>query len=163
VAAEQFWIATPLGGALLRLNGASVAELKLVQDACDAEDAAAHPLAAQVQQELDEYFAGARREFSIPLATRGTEFQRRVWSELLKIPYGTTVSYTELTLRLGEIKALRAVGRANGANPVWIIIPCHRVIGANGELTGYAGGLEVKRRLLELEGALQPGLFGGHV
>lgn len=105
-----------------------------------------------VRKQLDEYFAGRRREFTIELAPKGTAFQIAVWNELLKIPYGDTISYSELALRIGKPNAVRAVGTANGANPIPIIIPCHRVIGANGSLTGYGGGIERKQWLLALEG-----------
>ncbi|HEX8696924.1 MAG TPA: methylated-DNA--[protein]-cysteine S-methyltransferase [Longimicrobium sp.] len=108
---------------------------------------------APVAAELGEYFRGERRDFGVPLAPRGTDFQRRVWDELRRIPYGQTISYRELAARVGRPAAVRAVGRANGTNPIPIIVPCHRVIGTDGSLTGYGGGLETKRRLLELEGA----------
>lgn len=101
--------------------------------------------------QLDEYFAGKRREFSIPFAFAGTPFQRRVWTELMKIPYGSTISYACLAHRIGEPKAVRAVASANAANPMSILVPCHRVIGSNHKLTGYAGGLEAKQLLLDLE------------
>ena len=108
---------------------------------------------AGVRAELEEYFEGARRAFTVPFILRGTPFQRRVWGELCRIPYGETISYAELARRIGSPKAVRAVGLANGANPIAIIVPCHRVIGANGTLTGYGGGLPTKRYLLELEGS----------
>jgi methylated-DNA-[protein]-cysteine S-methyltransferase len=107
-------------------------------------------LAAAAQ--LREYFAGTRRTFDVPLALRGTEFQRAVWSALVAIPYGETITYAELARRIGRPSAIRAVGAANGANPVPVIVPCHRVIGANGTLTGYGGGIERKQWLLALEG-----------
>ena len=109
--------------------------------------------------ELGEYFAGARREFSVPLSPRGVEYDVRVWEALRAIPYGRTLSYGELAVRLGNAGDARAVGRAAAVNPVPIVVPCHRLVGADGSLTGYAGGLDVKRRLLELEGALPPSLF----
>jgi len=102
--------------------------------------------------QLREYFAGERRSFDIPVHMEGTEFQKRVWVALLAIPFGQTISYSELARRVGSPKAVRAVGRANGANPIAVIVPCHRVIGSNGSLTGYAGGMERKRELLMLEG-----------
>jgi len=111
---------------------------------------------ARVAAQLHEYFAGKRRKFTFPLAPRGTEFQQRVWDELLRIPYGATVSYGELAARLGNPSAQRAVARANATNPIAVVVPCHRVIGADGTLTGYGGGLDKKRQLLELEGALLP-------
>jgi methylated-DNA-[protein]-cysteine S-methyltransferase len=104
-----------------------------------------------VVAQLTEYFAGRRREFALPLAPECTPFQRRVWHALLDIPYGETISYGELASRLGQKSASRAVGLANGSNPIPIVIPCHRVIGANGKLTGYGGGLAIKRQLLTLE------------
>lgn len=101
--------------------------------------------------QLDEYFAGKRKEFSIPLIFTGTEFQCRVWTELLNIAYGSTISYAELARRIGNPKAVRAVAAANANNPLSIFVPCHRVIGSNNTLTGYAGGLDAKIYLLDLE------------
>ena len=106
---------------------------------------------AEVLAQLDDYFAGRLRRFELPLAPQGTPFQREVWSALTTIPYGDTVSYRELARRVGRPLASRAVGAANGRNPIPIVIPCHRVIGADGSLTGFGGGLEIKRRLLALE------------
>jgi len=106
---------------------------------------------AAVREQLAEYFAGHRREFDVPLALAGTPFQRTVWRALQDIPYGSTTSYGEVARRIGRPNAVRAVGLANGRNPVSIIVPCHRVIGASGSLIGYGGGLERKRRLLALE------------
>ncbi len=107
----------------------------------------------QITEELDEYFAGERTEFSVPLAPHGTEFQRRVWDALLTIPYGQTRSYGEIARQIGEPgwEAARAVGAANGRNPIAIVVPCHRVIGADGSLVGYGGGLDRKKFLLGLE------------
>jgi len=113
---------------------------------------------AAVARQLAEYFAGRRREFALTLDPPGTPFQRDVWGELARIPYGATVSYGELARRVGRPAASRAVGAANGANPIPIVLPCHRVIGANGSLTGYGGGLPIKRALLALEGALPEAL-----
>lgn len=104
--------------------------------------------------QLGEYFSGARREFDLPLDTRGTPFQEAVWAEVARIPYGTTTTYGEVARRIGRPRAARAVGGANGANPLPIIIPCHRVIGAGGSLTGYGAGLAIKAALLQLEDAL---------
>jgi methylated-DNA-[protein]-cysteine S-methyltransferase len=106
---------------------------------------------SEVVRQLQEYFAGTLREFEIPLLMEGTDFQKRVWKNLQKIPYGETISYGELANRIGDPKAVRAVGAANGQNPLPIIVPCHRVIGSNGSLTGFGGGLENKRKLLDLE------------
>jgi methylated-DNA-[protein]-cysteine S-methyltransferase len=107
----------------------------------------------ELRQQLGEYFAGRRRAFSLRLAPRGTEFQQATWRALAGIPYGETVSYAELARRVGRPAASRAVGAANGANPLPIVVPCHRVIGKDGALTGFGGGLPIKRALLELEGA----------
>lgn len=104
-----------------------------------------------VRQELDHYFAGRLKQFTTPVVFDGTPFQNQVWRELCRIPYGETISYLELANRIKNPKAVRAVGLANGANPIAIIVPCHRVIGANGSLTGFGGGLPAKRALLELE------------
>ncbi|MGC2323493.1 MAG: methylated-DNA--[protein]-cysteine S-methyltransferase [Terriglobales bacterium] len=113
---------------------------------------------APYARQMDEYFSGRRRCFDLPLDLRGTEFQQRCWQELLKIPYGETRSYADIARSIGNPAAVRAVGLANGQNPIAIIVPCHRVIGSDGSLTGYGGGLETKRRLLELEGALSGSL-----
>jgi methylated-DNA-[protein]-cysteine S-methyltransferase len=110
------------------------------------------PFRAAVAQ-LDAYFAGARQDFDLPLAPRGTAFQQQVWEALRAIPYGATTTYGALATRIGSPRAVRAVGLANGRNPIPIIVPCHRVIGADGSLTGYGGGLETKRALLDLESA----------
>ena len=105
----------------------------------------------KVRQQLREYFEGKRREFDIPLSLAGTDFQLSVWHELREIPYGTTVSYGEVAKRIDNPKAVRAVGAANGRNPIPIIVPCHRVIGSHGDLTGFGGGLDTKEALLRLE------------
>ncbi|MGP3990944.1 methylated-DNA--[protein]-cysteine S-methyltransferase [Streptomyces sp. 3N207] len=111
----------------------------------------------QVAEQLGEYFAGERTEFTLPLAPRGTAFQRTVWDALCDIPYGETLSYGQLAERIGRPGAARAVGLANGRNPISIVVPCHRVIGSTGQLTGYGGGIERKRHLLDFErGALAP-------
>jgi methylated-DNA-[protein]-cysteine S-methyltransferase len=114
--------------------------------------------------ELKEYFLGKRQNFTIDLDLSGSPFQLKVWNELLKIPYGTTISYLELARRVGDAKALRAVGGANGSNPMVILVPCHRVIGSNGKLVGYGGGIKRKKWLLEHEHAFaQRDLFYGKV
>jgi methylated-DNA-[protein]-cysteine S-methyltransferase len=104
-----------------------------------------------IRKELDQYFAGRLKQFSTPVAFNGTQFQNTVWRELQRIPYGETISYLDLAKRIKKPAAVRAVGMANGANPVAIVVPCHRVIGSNGSLTGFGGGLPTKRALLELE------------
>jgi AraC family transcriptional regulator of adaptative response/methylated-DNA-[protein]-cysteine methyltransferase len=109
------------------------------------------PVFAQLRTELDEYFQGRRREFTVPMYVPGTPFQMKVWAELQRIPIGTTTSYARLATSIGKPDAVRAVARANGDNRIAILIPCHRVIGSNGELVGYGGGLWRKKKLLELE------------
>jgi methylated-DNA-[protein]-cysteine S-methyltransferase len=110
-----------------------------------------HAVLDTTMAQLDEYFAGRRREFDLPLDPVGTEFQRSAWNVLRTIPYGATMSYGEQAAALGDAKKARAVGSANGRNPLSIVVPCHRVIGTSGKLTGFAGGIEAKRYLLELE------------
>jgi methylated-DNA-[protein]-cysteine S-methyltransferase len=113
----------------------------------------AHPVASEALRQLRAYFAGQLRRFDLPLDMQGTPFQLRVWRELRLIPYGETRSYMQVASAIGAPRAVRAVGAANGANPIPIVVPCHRVIGASGKLVGYGGGLPLKKRLLELEGS----------
>jgi methylated-DNA-[protein]-cysteine S-methyltransferase len=147
-------IASPVGRLLLASDEAGLRHLsfenerRVKPEAEWKEDAGA--LRDAIQQ-LEGYWAGERTEFDLSLAPAGTEFQRRCWAELCRIPYGETISYGQLAQRIGNPKAVRAVGLANGANPIAIVIPCHRVIGSNGSLTGYGGGLEIKQKLLALE------------
>ncbi len=110
-----------------------------------------HPLLGEAQRQLDDYFAGRSTRFDLPLAFRGTDFQRRVWAALLTIPFGETRSYAEIARQIGRPDACRAVGAANGRNPISIVAPCHRVVGSSGALTGFAGGLAAKAYLLSLE------------
>lgn len=112
------------------------------------------PFLKEVISQLDAYFDGSLKEFDIPLIFAGTSFQERVWNELMKIPFGETVSYLQLSERLGDANAIRAVASANGANAISIVVPCHRIIGSDGSLVGYAGGTRAKKKLLELEGAI---------
>lgn len=119
---------------------------------------------AFLRQQLEDYFAGRRQTFDVPLRLAGTPFQRRVWKELARIPFGTTITYAQLAARVGQPAAARAVGHANSRNPISIVVPCHRVIGADGALAGYAGGLDKKRWLLDLERNVTraiPGRWGG--
>ena len=141
-------IETPIGPLTLEADENAVTAIRF--SAGGAQDAS--PLLDAAEAQLREYFAGARRTFDLPLAPHGTAFQRRVWMALRAIPSGETRTYGELAAAIDSPNASRAVGMANHRNPIPIIIPCHRVIGANGTLTGYAGGLEIKRRLLALEG-----------
>ncbi len=117
----------------------------------EASSDAGHPVLIAAETQLREYFAGTRTRFDLPLDFRGTEFQKSVWAELLAIPFGETRSYGEIAAKLGRPKASRAVGAANGRNPISIVAPCHRVIGSTGKLTGFAGGLDAKEYLLALE------------
>ena len=148
---------SPIGRLLLTSDGPSLTGLymepsrKAQSTEGWTEDATVAPLAAAVRQ-LTEYFGGTRRTFDLPLRMQGTDFQKRVWQELTEIPYGQTWSYGELAKRIDNPSASRAVGLANGRNPISILVPCHRVIGADGSLTGYGGGLERKRWLLAHEG-----------
>lgn len=152
-------MACPLGTLVLESDGRALTRVRFPGEAAGDGDAARirdpEPFTAAVAQ-LQEYFAGTRRRFELPLAPRGTPFQLKVWRELLKIPYGRTITYAELAHRAGNDKACRAVGAANGRNPLPIVVPCHRVIGADGSLTGFGGGIDAKRRLLEMEGADGP-------
>jgi methylated-DNA-[protein]-cysteine S-methyltransferase len=122
------------------------------------QEAPDHPWARACAAQLAGYLAGTRRTFDLPLAPRGTAFQQRVWREIANVRYGSTITYAQLAARSGAPEAIRAAGTATGRNPLSIVVPCHRIVGSNGSLTGYAGGIERKRRLLELEGALEPAL-----
>ncbi|HWH42928.1 MAG TPA: methylated-DNA--[protein]-cysteine S-methyltransferase [Usitatibacter sp.] len=155
---------TPLGNAYVTLHGDALAGLYFEGArhapaiASDWERDDGHPAAKACAQQLAEYFAGTRDSFDLPLAPRGTPFQQRVWAEIARVPFGATITYAQLAARAGAPEAMRAAGAATGRNPLTILVPCHRIVGSDGALTGYAGGLERKRRLLELEGALQPAL-----
>ena len=149
---------TPIGALRLVGDEDSIVRIDLPNAAARPADAAWRvadgdlPAALRTaKDQLAEYFGGDRRRFELPLAAEGTPFQRRVWDALCEIPYGETTSYGELAQRIGEPKASRAVGAANGRNPIAIVVPCHRVIGADGRLTGYGGGLPTKQALLDLE------------
>lgn len=150
---EYAGIATPLGTMRLATDGRAILELEfdLPPVAALPLSSGAQRLANAVQHRLDAYFAGRPVAFDFPVAPSGTPFQQAVWSALCGIPYGETVSYAEIARRVGRPSAVRAVGAANGRNPIAILIPCHRVIGADGTLTGYGGGLDRKRALLALE------------
>lgn len=122
-----------------------------------AADDPSHPVLVEAARQLGEYFAGLRQEFDLPLDVKGTPFQRAAWAALHAIPYGTTISYAEQADRIGDRRAARAVGAANGRNPVPIVVPCHRVVGADGSLTGFAGGTDVKAWLLDHERRMRAG------
>jgi methylated-DNA-[protein]-cysteine S-methyltransferase len=149
-------ISSPIGRLLLAGDGEGLRRIAFQSERRPAEVAERRQLTEEPFREaiaqLDSYFAGRLRRFDLALAPEGTPFQKEVWSALRAIPYGETVSYSELARRIGRPAVSRAVGAANGRNPIPIVIPCHRVIGANGSLTGFGGGLVIKRRLLELEG-----------
>lgn len=149
------WMDSPIGGLRLHARVGLLAAIEF--DAEPRGSRVGDPVLDAAERQLAEYFAGERRDFDLPLASEGTAWQQKVWGELRRIPFGETASYGDIARRLGyEPVVSRAVGAANGRNPIPIVVPCHRVIGADGTLTGYAGGLERKRTLLALE---QPGLF----
>lgn len=146
---------SPIGGLRLYVDAGLLTRIDF--DAEPVGERVEDPLLDEVERQLNEYFAGERREFDLPLAADGTEFQKKVWAYLRTIPYGQTVTYGQVAVDLGyEPGISRAVGAANGANPIPIVVPCHRVVGSDGKLTGYAGGVARKTALLELE---NPGLF----
>lgn len=149
-------IATPIGPLTLVADDAGLIAIEFGRCAPKSTNEPTPPqrrILAAASKQLVEYFAGRRTEFDLPLAPTGTEFQRRVWRELGKIPYGERITYGEQAKRLKRPSAARAVGAANGRNPLPIVVPCHRVVGSTGELTGFAGGLKMKAQLLELERA----------
>lgn len=141
---------SPVGRLTLAEDGIGICRLTFGERGEGAEETRS-PLLARAAEELDEYFAGGRRVFDVPLSLHGTPFQLAVWRALQEIPYGETISYGELARRVGNPKASRAVGMANHRNPVSILVPCHRVVGRDGGLVGYGGGLAVKQALLALE------------
>jgi methylated-DNA-[protein]-cysteine S-methyltransferase len=149
-------VSTPIGDLQLVSDGQSLVRIAFPgrhqQLGGDSKEDA---VLARAAKQLGEFFDGRRRHFDLPLAASGTQFQRAVWSQLTKIPFGEVRSYRDIAAKIGRPTAVRAVGAANGRNPLPIVVPCHRVIGADGSLTGFAGGLERKRQLLVLEGYLQ--------
>ncbi|NUP66767.1 MAG: methylated-DNA--[protein]-cysteine S-methyltransferase [Nonomuraea sp.] len=153
-------IDSPLGSILLAGDDAGRLTRVSFDVGARPGQAAGAEVFGAAERQLHEYFAGERTSFDLPVAARGTAFQERVWAEVAALPYGSTTSYGELTARVGAPRdRIRAVGAAVGANPLLVVVPCHRVVGATGALTGYAGGLDRKRDLLTLEGALQPQLW----
>ncbi len=150
---------TPIGTAKIVGDKNGISSVSVLDDAIETSKNTPKCLQDCVKQ-LDEYFKGERTHFSLKLNPKGTEFQKKVWNELLQVPYGKTRTYLEQTKKLGDVKAIRAVASANGKNPIWIIIPCHRIIGSDGSLTGYAGGIWRKKWLLEHENpSTQQSLF----
>ncbi len=147
---KRTYLKTPLGIAEIKGNSLGISSVTLT-DKTESEFEITPPELFPAVKQLEEYFRGSLKNFDLKLNPEGTDFQKRVWNMLLKIPYGSTWSYLDLAKKMGDINATRAVAAANGKNPIWIIIPCHRVIGSNGTLTGYAGGLWRKKWLLEKE------------
>jgi len=157
---ETAFVQTPLGIAKLEgdINGISV--ISILNETQEEINSVIPEVLEDAVYQLNEYFEGNRKNFSLTLNPSGTPFQKRVWEALVQIPYGKTVSYLELSKKLGDVKAIRAVAAANGKNPLWIIVPCHRVIGSDGSLVGYAGGLHRKKWLLAHESPVkQQSLF----
>ncbi len=151
-------ISSPLGNIRINSREGCLSELKFTEEETDGEILDQVLLSAK--QQLEEYFAGKRKTFDMPIGLGGTDFQREVWLEMNKIPFGQTTTYMKISKKLGNPGAIRAVGAAIGANPILVVLPCHRVLGSDGSLTGYAGGLDRKKALLELEGhAFQGSLF----
>ena len=155
---EAAYLQTPIGIAEFKGDENGLASITVLDD---KKPIGTIPAALEeAVRQLQEYFEGNRTEFTFKLNPSGTDFQKKVWDALLEIPFGKTISYLDLSKRLGDVKAIRAVASANGKNPLWIVVPCHRVIGTNGDLTGYAGGLHRKKWLLEHESpAKQTALF----
>jgi len=147
------YYASPVGDLVIESIDNKITVMNFLRDA-PRRDEMPTEATQQCVQELDEYFYRGRKFFTVEVDPQGSEFQKRVWNALLEIPYGETTSYEAIAVRVGDIKSIRAVGLANGQNPISIIIPCHRVIGKNGDLTGYGGGLENKEWLLYHEGAI---------
>ena len=142
---------SPVGHLLIRANEGSIIEVSFAGEESAAGDAADCDVLRRCAEELEMYFAGELKEFTVPLKLAGTDFRKKCWEALRTIPYGETISYKELAAKVGNPKACRAVGGANHHNPIVVIVPCHRVIGSGGCLTGFGGGLDKKRYLLELE------------
>lgn len=147
---EKVVIQSPLGFTLIEGDEMGISKISVTSNEVETSAVIPNVLSVAVKQ-LQEYFLGTRSQFDFKLNPKGTDFQKKVWNELLKIPFGKTVSYQEITNQLGDPKAIRAVANANGKNPLWIVVPCHRVIGSDGSLTGYAGGLWRKKWLLDHE------------
>jgi methylated-DNA-[protein]-cysteine S-methyltransferase len=149
-------VTSPIGTLTLTSNGSALTRLEIASDTAQADVRSdADAVLAAAREQLDAYFDMRLMQFDLPLAAHGTDFQHRVWELLRAIPFGETISYAELARRLGNPKAMRAVGAANGRNPLMIIVPCHRVIGADGSLTGFGGGIERKRWLLDHEARMR--------
>ncbi len=156
---ETAFVKTPLGVARIEGSIAGLQSITVLDEEQEITEVIPEMLEDAIYQ-LQEYFSGQRKDFTLDLNPQGTDFQKRVWKALLNIPYGKTISYLELSKTLGDVKAIRAVAAANGKNPLWIVVPCHRVIGSDGSLTGYAGGLHRKKWLIDHENPVkQQSLF----
>ena len=150
---------TPLGTAVISGDENGISSISIFDDEREVSSIIPDEL-QEAYQQLQDYFDGKRMDFTFKINPSGTEFQKKVWLGLLEIPFGKTMSYQELSVKLGDVKAIRAVASANGKNPLWVVVPCHRVIGTDGSLTGYAGGLWRKKWLLEHENPVkQQSLF----
>jgi methylated-DNA-[protein]-cysteine S-methyltransferase len=147
---QEAFIKSPVGITVIKGDEEGIAEISVLNEDIPLPDSIPAELKNAVKQ-LQEYFDGNRTAFDFKMNPKGTDFQKKVWKALLDIPFGTTTSYQALSIKLGDVKAIRAVAAANGKNPLWIVVPCHRVIGSDGSLTGYAGGLWRKKWLLEHE------------
>jgi methylated-DNA-[protein]-cysteine S-methyltransferase len=147
---QEAFIKSPVGITVIKGDEEGIAEISVLNEDIPLPDSIPAELKNAVKQ-LQEYFDGNRTAFDFKMNPKGTDFQKKVWKALLEIPFGTTTSYQALSIKLGDVKAIRAVAAANGKNPLWIVVPCHRVIGSDGSLTGYAGGLWRKKWLLEHE------------
>ncbi len=155
---EVAYLQTPIGLAEFHGDENGLASISILEE--EKPIGIVPEVLEDVIYQFEEYFEGSRKKFDLKLNPNGTDFQKKVWNALIKIPFGKTVSYLELSNSLGDVKAIRAVASANGKNPLWIVIPCHRVIGSNGDLVGYAGGLHRKKWLLEHESPVkQTSLF----
>jgi len=155
---EECIISTPIGFARISGDDMGIQSINTIDKDFEISKVIPLTLKSCVAQ-LEAYFKGELKEFNLKLNPSGTDFQKKVWEKLLEIPFGKTTSYQQLSIDLGDVKAIRAVAAANGKNPLWIIVPCHRVIGSDGSLVGYAGGLHRKEWLLRHEGVLQQTLF----
>jgi|SRR5690606_30910182 len=146
---ETAYLQTPIGTAVLEGDADGLSSIRVLDE--NVPEGIVPEVLEDAVYQLREYFEGKRKEFDLKLNPSGSEFQKKVWDALLEIPYGRTLSYLELSKRLGNVKAIRAVASANGRNPIWLVIPCHRIIGSNGDLIGYSAGLDRKKWLLEHE------------
>ena len=149
------YMETPVGWLKIEGNEQAISVVSFLDEVPDLTDSVENEVTELAKKQLVEYFARQRQTFDFPMSPQGTDFQKRVWVALQAIGFGSSLSYLDLSKKLGDVKAIRAVGRANGANPIAIVVPCHRIIGHNGDLTGYAGGLWRKKWLIDFESGQQ--------